>query len=289
MSEQCPFDTNFDPPVGLPELVAENLTRIVAPNAAPMTFTGTNTYLLGRNSIAVIDPGPDNPMHVETILASVPKGAEITEILITHAHSDHSASSARLSELTGAPVRAFGDCHAGRNPKFANSPEVSAFGGGEGVDSGFSPDLSIASGELIKCSEWTVEAIWTPGHFGNHLSFAWLEGGALFSGDVLIGMVDYLDLAAGRPCGRFHEFNECVARPERISILSGAWRSSRRSAGHDRLSNAASPNPRITNHCRARRGSLDSDGNRRIDIRRCESVADSCGYSQCVRAPVGSS
>ena len=186
MSKKSPFTLDFNPPVGIAEIVGAGLKRIVAPNASPMNFKGTNTYLLGTNSVAVIDPGPNDPTHLEAILSSLPRGAEITEILVTHAHSDHSASSARLSGLTGAPVKAFGNSAAGRNPAFADSPEIEEYGGGEGLDSTFRPDFSLVSGAIVDCSEWTIEAIWTPGHFGNHLSFAWLEGGVIFSGDVLM-------------------------------------------------------------------------------------------------------
>ncbi|MDE0530831.1 MAG: MBL fold metallo-hydrolase [Albidovulum sp.] len=187
LSKESLFDLDFDPPVGYPETVKNSLKRIVAPNASPMTFRGTNTYLLGTNSIAVIDPGPDDPTHLEAILSTIPKSAEITEILVTHAHTDHSAASAKLSKLTGAPVKAFGDHVAGRNPTYADWSKFDEYGGGKGVDSSFRPDSKLGAGDKIRSGEWTVEAIWTPGHFGNHLCFSWHEGGAIFSGDILMG------------------------------------------------------------------------------------------------------
>ncbi|MCY4461369.1 MAG: MBL fold metallo-hydrolase [Albidovulum sp.] len=187
MTEKSPFNTDFSPPVGKSETIAEGLMRIVAPNASAMTFTGTNTYVLGVNSVAVIDPGPDDPAHIESILTSLPKEARITEILVTHAHLDHSAAAARLSKLTGAPVSAFGGSESGRNSALSEIAEISELGGRDNVDTDFMPDIEIRSGSLVNGDGWTVEAIWTPGHFGSHLCYAWHEGDSVFSGDVLMG------------------------------------------------------------------------------------------------------
>ena len=109
------IDMSFDPTPGQDETVAPQVRRIVAPNASPMTFRGTNTYLVGRNDIAVIDPGPACDVHLAAILAALRPGQRVSHILVTHAHVDHSPLARSLSDATGAPVLAYGDAGAGRS------------------------------------------------------------------------------------------------------------------------------------------------------------------------------
>ena len=85
-----------------------NIRRLVAPNPSPMTYRGTNTYLVGTRDIAVIDPGPVDDRHLRAIMACICDKQRITHIIVTHSHLDHSPLAARLSEITGAPVLAFG-------------------------------------------------------------------------------------------------------------------------------------------------------------------------------------
>ena len=96
-----PFSLNFRCEPGKIELLEENIQRIIAPNASPMTFTGTNTYLVGKKRLAVIDPGPKNLTHLNSILSSVKPYQKITHILITHSHIDHSPLSKLLKKKTG--------------------------------------------------------------------------------------------------------------------------------------------------------------------------------------------
>ena len=81
---------DFRPRPGEAETLAPDLRRIVAPNPSPMTFRGTNTYLLGTRGLAVIDPGPDDLGHLDAILSALTPGQRITHVLVTHAHLDHS-------------------------------------------------------------------------------------------------------------------------------------------------------------------------------------------------------
>jgi glyoxylase-like metal-dependent hydrolase (beta-lactamase superfamily II) len=178
-----PFILDYTPEVGVAEAIAPGLRRITAPNASPMTFRGTNTYLLGENEIAVIDPGPVDAAHLEAILLATGGGARISHILVTHSHVDHSPLARRLSELTGAPVLAFGDTRAGRSARMVRLAGSADLGGGEGVDMGFRPDIFLTDGENISSRDWTLTALTTPGHFGNHLCFTWEAEAALFSGD----------------------------------------------------------------------------------------------------------
>lgn len=154
------------------------LAVVLAPNPSPLTGPGTNTFLLGRDRVAVIDPGPDLPAHRAAILAAVGPG-RITHIFVTHAHLDHSGGGRALARETGAPILAFGDAKAGRRSG------IEGLAGGEGVDADFAPDVTLADGARIEGEDWALTAHHTPGHFGNHLSFQWDD--LVLTGDVVMG------------------------------------------------------------------------------------------------------
>ena len=169
MITAVPFERDFDPPYGTLETVAPGLRRIVVPNGGPFTFRGTNTYVLGQGTVAVVDPGPVDPAHRSALLAAL--GTErITHILVTHTHLDHSPAAAGLADETGAITCGFGP-HA--------SP-------GTG-DQDFTPDLALSHGAILDGGCWAVEAIHTPGHCANHLAFALAGGAHLLSGDHVMG------------------------------------------------------------------------------------------------------
>jgi len=172
----------FNPPPGEVQEMEPGIRRILAPNPSPMTFRGTNTYLLGTRRLALIDPGPDDPAHLAAILDALSPGETISHILVTHSHVDHSRLVPALRRETGAPVLAFGDSAAGRDPEIA---AMTGLGGGEGIDAGFAPDHFLADGESVDGDGWSLTAIWTPGHMGNHMCFA--AGDALFTGDHVMG------------------------------------------------------------------------------------------------------
>ncbi len=164
-----------------------DLLRVIAPNPSPMTYWGTNTYVLGRARVAVIDPGPDDPDHLRTVLGALPAGAIVSHILVTHAHRDHSAGATRFANATGATVLAFGDWQAGRSAVMAALAQGGLAGGGEGVDTAFAPDMCLADGAVVEDDGWALRALWTPGHMGNHLSFAEEASGSVFTGDLVMG------------------------------------------------------------------------------------------------------
>ena len=172
------------------ERLEAGLRRIVAPNPSPMTRDGTCSYVLGTGAVAVIDPGPADAIHLRAILDSLDPGERVAAILVTHAHLDHSPGARALSEATGAKVHAFGPPEAGRSAVMARLAVEGLAGGGEGVDRTFRPDVTLADGEEIGLGDWQVTALHTPGHFCNHLSFAW--GDALFSGDHVMGWASTL-------------------------------------------------------------------------------------------------
>lgn len=161
------------------------LRRILAPNPSPMTHHGTNSYILGKGAVAIIDPGPDLPAHQETLLSALAPGETVSHILVTHSHLDHSPLAPILARRTGAPVLAFGDSRSGRSATMQRLAKAGLARGGEGVDTGFRPDARLADGDRVDGAGWSLRALHTPGHFGNHLCFAWED--RVFSGDHVMG------------------------------------------------------------------------------------------------------
>jgi glyoxylase-like metal-dependent hydrolase (beta-lactamase superfamily II) len=204
----------FRPRSGRPETLAPGLRRVLAPNPSPMTYRGTNTYLLGTRGLAVIDPGPADAAHLDALLAAVAPGQRVTHILVTHAHLDHSPLARPLAEATGAPVLGFGPAEAGRSAVMRALADAGEVGGGEGVDIGFVPDMSLPDGAAVEGDGWRVTALHTPGHMANHLSFAW--GDALFTGDLVMGWASSL---VSPPDGDLGAFMASLAR-----LRQTAWR-----------------------------------------------------------------
>jgi glyoxylase-like metal-dependent hydrolase (beta-lactamase superfamily II) len=165
--------------------IAADLRLVRAPNPSALTGSGTNTYIVGQGQVAIIDPGPDLPHHLAAILSALGADERIAAILVTHAHLDHSPLAARLGARTGAPVLAYGDAAAGRSPVMQAFAAIGQTGGGEGIDSQFHPDRILHDTESIQFGSNTMRAIWTPGHMGNHLCFAWRD--VVFSGDHVMG------------------------------------------------------------------------------------------------------
>ena len=165
---------------GEPRELAPGVVRIVANNPNHFTFKGTNTYLVGTRTLALIDPGPEDPAHLAAILAAVgPR--RISHIVITHTHRDHTDGLPALLAATGAKTAGFGRRAVNRGTK-RTSPS-----GGEFVDQDFLPDIPLKDGERLAGDGWALGALHTPGHAPDHLCFE-LEGtGLLFSGDHVMG------------------------------------------------------------------------------------------------------
>jgi glyoxylase-like metal-dependent hydrolase (beta-lactamase superfamily II) len=160
------------PPSGLTRL-SERVRRIVAPNPSPFTFTGTCVYIVGEGEVAVVDPGPADPAHLDALLAAMP-GERVARIVVTHSHRDHAAGATLLKRRTGAPIiGARPHVVAGRTPTRADASHA--------LD--YAPDETLEDGARVAGRGFTLEAVATPGHAANHLSFALVEENALFSGD----------------------------------------------------------------------------------------------------------
>ena len=162
-------------PYGQVEQAGPGVRRVLARNPSAFTSTGTQTHIVGRGEVALVDPGPDLPEHVAAVLAAT-RGERLAAILVTHTHRDHSPAAAALKAATGAPV-------VGCAPIVP--VEAGAFG--EAMDSTYAPDRVLADGESVRGPGWTLSAVATPGHMSNHLCFAFEEEQALFSGDHVMG------------------------------------------------------------------------------------------------------
>ena len=144
--------------------VNDFILRVTAPNPGMMTGPGTNTYIIGSDSLALIDPGPESAPHLSAMLDAV--GERLKWILCTHTHLDHSPGASALRAETGAELLGFGAVpDDGRQ------------------DTGFAPDRTLRDGDVLDCGAFRLSAVHTPGHASNHLCYL-LEGERwLFTGD----------------------------------------------------------------------------------------------------------
>src|SRR5690606_12396077 len=157
--------------------VAPGVARVTVNNPSAFTFHGTNSYIVGTDTLAVIDPGPENEDHLRALLKAI-DGRPVSHILVSHTHVDHSPLAARLQAETGATIVAEGPHRSARPLRIGEVNPLDASG-----DMSFKPDIAIADGELVEGDGWTMRAVFTPGHAANHMAFA-LEGtGVLFSAD----------------------------------------------------------------------------------------------------------
>lgn len=159
---------NFE--YGVVDQLSVNIRRVICNNPGPFTFTGTGTYIIGRDEVAVIDPGPADETHIQALLEAT-NGERIEHILVTHTHMDHSPGCALLKQYCDAPTYAYGP-----------------HGSGEfGADLEFHPDILLTDKDQLRVGDLTLEAVHTPGHASNHLSFGLAQEQALFCGDVVMG------------------------------------------------------------------------------------------------------
>jgi glyoxylase-like metal-dependent hydrolase (beta-lactamase superfamily II) len=170
--------------------IAPGVRRITAPNAGRMTGPGTNTYLVGDSDIAVIDPGPLIDSHVEAILEAV-AGQQVRWVMVTHTHPDHSPAAAPIIAATGAtPVGCLMSPPDGHQ------------------DESFTVAKNVSHGELMSLTGFTLEALFTPGHIGNHFCYLLRDQGLLFAGDHIMEGVSVVIIP---PSGDLKDFLDSLA------------------------------------------------------------------------------
>ncbi|MBD3833887.1 MBL fold metallo-hydrolase [Brevundimonas bullata] len=182
-----PYVRQFDFTYGRRDQVSPLIQRVIADNPGPFTFTGTGTYIVGRDMpsarVAVIDPGPEDEAHLHALLRAV-KGRTVSHILVTHTHRDHAPLSRALAEAVGgAPILAAKP----HGPTVHASDAIDQAVMDEDDDADFKADIILSDGDRIEGDGWTLEAMATPGHASNHMAFVLREENALFSGDHVMG------------------------------------------------------------------------------------------------------
>ena len=168
------FDTNFEPPIDAAVALSPLIRRVTCNNPSAFTFKGTNTFIIGRGHVAVVDPGPDDGEHLAALLNAV-RGETIDHILITHTHMDHSPLAAKLKSVTD------GKTYCAVSPlKFATDSGIRL---DASIDRDFVPDVRLQDGDILEGKGWSLEAVFTPGHMANHMGFCLREEKTLLSGD----------------------------------------------------------------------------------------------------------
>lgn len=164
----------MDAPYGKLEQVEPGIARLLAHNPSAFTYYGTQTYLLGSRDVAVVDPGPDLPEHLDALENAI-GDRRLVAIMCTHTHRDHSPAAPPLAERTGAPV-------IGCAPLALETvgPRADA-----AFDGDYEPDLVLQDGDSVTVDGREIGAVATPGHTSNHLCFAY--EGALITGDHVMG------------------------------------------------------------------------------------------------------
>lgn len=171
------FDARFEPAYGVAVEVAPGVLRVTANNPSPFTFHGTNSYIVGRDTLAVIDPGPEDEAHFKTLVEAI-AGRPVSHIFVSHTHRDHSPLVTRLKAATGAVVLAEGPHRPARPLRIGETNPLDA-----SADTEFRPDIALPDDSVITGDDWAIRTVLTPGHTANHAAFA-LEGtGILFSAD----------------------------------------------------------------------------------------------------------
>ena len=201
-----PFKKEMAFEYGVADEVAPGVRRVIAENPSSFTHVGTNTYIVGRGEVAVIDPGPMIEEHVDNLKAAL-AGETVTHIIVTHTHMDHSPASGWLQQVTGAPI-------VGARPRPMESGKTV-----ESAQEDFAPDVELEDGGEISGPGWTLEPVYTPGHMSNHHCFALKEENVFFSGDHVMG---WNTTIVSPPDGNMREYLDslrvCLGRDEAVYL-----------------------------------------------------------------------
>ncbi|MGE3710268.1 MAG: MBL fold metallo-hydrolase [Hyphomicrobiaceae bacterium] len=232
------FKTEMEFAYGEPRELVPGVVRIVANNPSPFTFKGTNTYLVGTDELALIDPGPRDEAHLAAVLRAA-AGRPITHIVLTHTHHDHFDGLADLARaVPDAKI-----CGYGRAARSGTGTRLAA-DGTETSDVDFVPGIALRDGDVITGKGWRLEALHTPGHAPDHLCFELGGTGVLFSADHVMAwstsvvappegrMADYmtsLERLMGRSADKIYlpGHGGQLAEPQRVArayLLHRRWR-----------------------------------------------------------------
>jgi glyoxylase-like metal-dependent hydrolase (beta-lactamase superfamily II) len=199
-----PYVREMEVAYGHPAQLTPLVTRVLAENPGPFTFHGTGTYLVGRNELAVIDPGPLLDSHLQALVEAI-GDRRVSHILVTHTHLDHSPLADPLRDLTGAPV-------IGLPAPTRAGAALSA------QDGAFRPDEAATAGRVFAGDGWTLEVLATPGHASNHVGYALRQENGFFCGDHIMG---WSTTVVSPPDGDMGEYYASLDRvhARRFSVL----------------------------------------------------------------------
>ncbi|MFF0948377.1 MBL fold metallo-hydrolase [Rhizobium leguminosarum] len=207
------FDLAFEPAYGQAVPVVSGVERVTVNNPGPFTFFGTNSYIVGSSSVAVIDPGPEDEAHFRALMAAL-GGRAVTHIFVSHTHRDHSPLAKRLQAATGAVT-------VGQGPHRPARPlrdgEVNPFS--ESSDISFLPDITLSDGQTVSGDGWALTAVLTPGHTANHAAFALQGRDILFSGDhVMAWSTSIVAPPDGSMADYMASLDRLIAREDRLLL-----------------------------------------------------------------------
>ena len=205
------FDRDFSPAYGTAVTLTPNVRRVTCNNPGPFTFMGTNSYIVGHGKVAIIDPGPADPEHIDALMQAT-AGEMITHILITHSHADHSPGARLLKEHCGAPVYAEGIHRPTRPLHRDEANPLDAEG-----DANLEIDQFLVDGDLMQGEDWALEVVHTPGHTVNHLSFGFPDGSGLFCGDhAMAWSTSIVAPPDGSMASYMHSINKLMQRQDQL-------------------------------------------------------------------------
>jgi glyoxylase-like metal-dependent hydrolase (beta-lactamase superfamily II) len=211
MTEDIPFNRSLNFDYGRVDWLTPRIRRVIARNPGPFTFVGTNTYIIGVGTVSVIDPGPEDPAHLDALVTAL-RGETVSAILLTHTHRDHSPLARDLKRHTSAPIYAEGIHRPFRDVALGELQRLDA-----SADTALVPDVMLEDGAVVSGPGWTLEAITTPGHTANHLAFALREDGSLFSGDhVMAWSTSIVAPPDGSMAAYMSSLRKVAARPEDV-------------------------------------------------------------------------
>jgi glyoxylase-like metal-dependent hydrolase (beta-lactamase superfamily II) len=191
------FNMQFDPAYGTAVVIAPDILRLTVNNANAFTGFGTNSYIIGTSTLAIVDPGPEDNAHFDALLLAI-AGRPVSHIFVSHTHRDHSPLAARLKAATGAITVAQGP-HKSARALF--NGESNAFDASSDMD--FMPDICAEDGAIFSSPDWSIKVIHTPGHTANHACFALNGRDILFSADHVMAWATTI---VAPPDGSMHDY-----------------------------------------------------------------------------------
>jgi glyoxylase-like metal-dependent hydrolase (beta-lactamase superfamily II) len=211
MADKLHFDQRIDAVAGQVVQLTPLVRRVICSNPGPFTFTGTCTYIIGRGTVAVIDPGPQSREHL-AVLHDALRHETVSHIVVTHTHRDHSPGVPALQALTGGMVVGCGRHRASRELALGEINRLDA-----SADHEYAPEAEMSEGDVITGPGWQLEAVATPGHTANHLAFALGQENALFSADhVMAWSTSIVAPPDGSMAAFMASLDKLKARPEGI-------------------------------------------------------------------------